>query len=287
MPAVTRTPEAVTNPPRNIEFVRSAHPDSAWHADGADATDVYDALSMMFPDGERFFIESVKHFRHKTSGKLSDDVRDFIAQEALHTREHVAFNQLCDAPAALKARADAIIAYEIDLSRKQGPTAMLCATIALEHMTAVFADTVLRDPSIMAAKRDEVGRLWIWHAMEEAEHKGVAYDLFLKVSENWKQSQRYYARALSMILATRMFLWNWSTIALWLMERRGVTGLSARWRLLKVWFGRKGLIRRSIGGYFAWFQTGFHPWSHDNRALIEKWRGAFEPAAPRETAEAA
>lgn len=287
MSAAKQTPGAITNPPRNFEFVRTPHPDATWHADGADATDVYDALSMMFPDGERFFIEAVKHFRHKASGKLADDLRDFIAQEALHTREHVAFNQICDAPAALKARAAAAIAAEIDVTRKHGPAAMLCATIALEHMTAVFADAVLRDPSIVDAKRDEVRRLWIWHAMEEAEHKGVAYDLFLKVSEKWSPSQRYRARAISMIMATRMFLWNWSSIALWLMERRGVTGLDARWRLLKVWFGRKGLMRRSIGGYFAWFKAGFHPWDHDNRALIEKWRGAFEPAAPRDDAEAA
>lgn len=287
MSAAKLTPSTVVNPPRNLEFVRSAHADGPWHVDGADATDVYDALSMMFPDGERFFIEAVKHFRHKATGKLADDVRDFIAQEALHTREHVAFNQLCDAPAELKARADAIIAAEIEFTRSQGHTAMLCATIALEHMTAVFADAVLRDPSIMTGRRDEVSRLWIWHAMEEAEHKGVAYDLFQTVSEKWTPSQRYRARAISMIMATRMFLWNWSAIALWLMERRGVTGLSARWRLLKVWFGARGLIRRSIGGYFAWFQTGFHPWDHDNSALIEKWRSEFQPAAPDKSAEAA
>lgn len=287
MSAVKTTPALINNPPRNLEFVRTAHPDAAWHCDGADATDVYDALSMMFPDGERFFIEAVKHFRHKASGKLADDVRDFIAQEALHMREHVAFNQLCEVPADVKARISKIILAEIEATRGQGPAAMLCATISLEHMTAVFADAILRDPSVMASKRDEVTKLWIWHAMEEAEHKGVAYDLFLKTSEKWGSSLRYRARALSMLMATRMFLWNWSTIALWLMERRGVTGLSARWRLLKVWFGRNGLMRRTAGSFFAWFRPGFHPWQHDNHALIEQWRSTFQPAAPSETAEAA
>jgi uncharacterized protein len=287
MSTVQQTPASVTNPPRNLEFVRTPHHDGPWHSDGADATDVYDALSMLFPDGERFFIESVKLFRDKADGKLAADLRDFIAQEALHTREHVAFNQLCDAPAGLKARADKIIREQIEQSRAQGPIAMLCATIALEHMTAIFADVVLRDPSVMAARREEVQRLWIWHAMEEAEHKGVAYDLFLKVSEKWTPKQRYRARAISMALAAHMFFWNWSKIALWLMERRGVTGLDARWRLLKVWFGRKGLMRRSMGGFFAWFKPGFHPWNHDNRALIDQWRGAFPAAAPKDAAEAA
>jgi uncharacterized protein len=287
MPALKQTPATVTNPPRNLTFVRSAHADGAWHADGPDVTDVFDALSMLFPDGERFFIESVKHFRDKATGKLADDVRDFIAQESLHMREHVAFNQLCDAPAALKASADAIIQAQIEESRRQGPVAMLAATIALEHMTAIFADAILRDPSLAAAKRAEVSRLWIWHSMEESEHKGVAYDLFLKVSEKWTPWQRYRARAIIMALATHKFLWNWSSISLWLMERRGMTGFSARMTLLKVWFGRKGLLRRSIGGYLAWFKPGFHPWDHDNKALIEKWRGEFQPSAPDSASEAA
>jgi hypothetical protein len=242
---------------------------------------------MLFPDGERFFIEAVKHFRDKATGKLADDLRDFIAQEALHMREHVAFNQLCDAPPALKAKAEKAIRDQIDITRRQGPVAMLCATIALEHMTAVFANVVLRDPSIVKSERDEVQRLWIWHAMEEAEHKGVAYDLFLSVSKSWSPWQRYRARLISMALAMHMFFWNWSAIALWLMERRGVTGLSARWRLLKAWFGSRGLLRRSAGGFLSWFKPGFHPWDHDNRALIASWRGAFPAAAHHESAEAA
>jgi uncharacterized protein len=287
MAAVLKTPANVTNPPRNIEFVRQPHGAQHWHLGGEDATDVYDALSMLFPDGERFFIESVKLFRDKADGKLADDIRDFIAQESLHTREHVAFNNLCDAPAELKARADEIIRAQIDESRRQGPIAMLCATVALEHLTAVFADIVLRDPSVMDCRREDVQRLWVWHAMEEAEHKGVTFDLFLKVSEKWTRWQRYRARVISMVLATHMFLWNWSTISLWLMEQRGVTGLSARWRLLKVWFGRKGLFRRSAGGFLSWFFPEFHPWDHDNRALIAQWRGAFPAAAPHQPASSA
>jgi hypothetical protein len=283
------TPAANTNPPRDIAFVRSAHADAAWHIDGADASAVYDALSMLFPDGERFFIESVKHYRGRATGKLADDVRDFITQEALHTREHAAFNALAGMSSDLSARVSALIQARIDEARAQGPAAMLCATIALEHMTAVFADCVMRDPSLMQGRREEITRLWVWHAMEEAEHKGVAFDLFQTVSRSWGRWRRYQARVLSMFLATHMFLSNWARVSLWLMEARGVTGWDARKRLLGVWFGRRGLLRRSIGGYLSWFRPGFHPWDHNNSALIEKWRGAFSTpaAAPSETAEAA
>jgi uncharacterized protein len=285
------TPATVSNPPRNIEFVRTAHIDAAWHVDGADASAVYDALSMLFPDGERFFIESVKHYRARATGKLASDVRDFIAQEALHTREHAAFNALAGMSPELSARVSALIQARIADARAQGPAAMLAATISLEHMTAVFADCVLRDPSLMHSRRDEVTRLWVWHAMEEAEHKGVAFDLFQCVGEKWGRWKRYQARVVSMVLATHMFLSNWARVSLWLMEARGVTGWDARKRILKVWFGRRGLVRRSIGGYLSWFRPGFHPWDHDNHALIEKWRGAFPTAAapesPVDAAEAA
>jgi hypothetical protein len=282
------SPASVSSPPRDIAFVRQRDGGAPWHADGADATAVYDALSLLFPDGERFFIESVKIFRSKAEGKLAADIRDFIGQEALHTREHAAFNALIDAPSAFHARVDALIQAQIAKARTQGPVAMLGATIALEHMTAIFADIVLRDPAVMASPREDVSRLWQWHAMEEAEHKGVAFDLFATVSRKWSGWNRYRARAISMVLATHMFLWNWSTVALWLLERQGVTGFSARWRLYRVWFGPRGLLRRSLGGYFAWFRPGFHPWDHDNRALIAQWRSRFVPSGDVHTgAEAA
>lgn len=272
------SPVDMNSPPRNLEFARGRADAEAWHVDGRDASAVYGALSLMFPDGERFFIEAVKHFRTRATGKLAQDLKDFIAQEALHTREHLRFNRLLVPSTELNARVDLLVQTRLAEIRARGPAAMLVATVCLEHLTAVFADDIMREPSLMASPDADITNLWQWHALEEAEHKGVAFDLFQIVGAKWGQGRRYRIRAMNMVLVTSLFLWNWATLSLWLMELSGVTGLTARIRLLCVWFGRRGLLRRSIGGYLQWFRPGFHPWDHDNRALIAVYREKFAAA---------
>ena len=57
------------------------------------ASHVVAALSAVFPDGEDFFVRSVRHFRDQiTDPALRRQVAGFIGQEATHGREHRAFN---------------------------------------------------------------------------------------------------------------------------------------------------------------------------------------------------
>src|SRR5580698_8534109 len=50
-------------------------------------------LSAVFPDGEDFFVRSVRTFRDAvTDPALKRQVAGFIGQEAVHGREHRAFN---------------------------------------------------------------------------------------------------------------------------------------------------------------------------------------------------
>ena len=57
-------------------------------------TTFMNALSLLFPEGEQFFVESVKHMQARiTSPELQRRVAGFIGQEAMHGREHRAFNE--------------------------------------------------------------------------------------------------------------------------------------------------------------------------------------------------
>src|SRR3954463_12854487 len=54
-------------------------------------------LSAVFPDGEDFFVRSVRHFRDQiTDPALKRQVAGFIGQEAMHGREHRALNDHLD-----------------------------------------------------------------------------------------------------------------------------------------------------------------------------------------------
>ena len=62
------------------------------------------------------------------------------------------------------------------------PLARLAATVALEHLTAILAAALLDGRSGSLAGADpRVAELWRWHAVEETEHKSVAFDVYAVV----------------------------------------------------------------------------------------------------------
>src|SRR5512137_2531947 len=91
-----QTPADIAVLPRDIHFPTESAHGTAWLGGDPIATAVFNALSLTFPDGERLFIDSVRAFRGGLQGKLADDVRAFIAQEAMHSREHASLNAQLD-----------------------------------------------------------------------------------------------------------------------------------------------------------------------------------------------
>ena len=135
--------------------------------------------------------------------KLADDVQDFITQEAIHSREHHLLNNKIDRS---KYPVDAIeseIRENIKFAYEGGNFRILMATICLEHFTAMMADLMMdlhTDYGPLFSKTDPtLERLWRWHAMEETEHKAVAYDVFLEATKDWSPLKRYYRRCMSML----------------------------------------------------------------------------------------
>ena len=58
-------------------------------------THLLNALSLTFPDGERFFVDSVRAFRDQAQSKEQQkEISGFIGQEAMHSLEHDTFNKM-------------------------------------------------------------------------------------------------------------------------------------------------------------------------------------------------
>ncbi|HRO02572.1 MAG TPA: metal-dependent hydrolase, partial [Terricaulis sp.] len=202
-----KTPADITIPPRDLRFDLEAARKGHWLGDAV-GTAVFNALSITFPDGERLFIDAVKHYRTDLDGKLAEDVRNFIAQEAIHSREHHTLNQIIDRERYPVERIEAAVKERTALSRSRGPAGMLLSTIALEHFTAMMADEFARSQDVFAHADPEIERMWRWHAMEETEHKGVAYDVYLHAAREWSPLKRYLRRTIAMALITVLFTRN-------------------------------------------------------------------------------
>ena len=274
-----RTPDDVTILPRDLHFDMAAAGSGPWLDGNEVATAVFNAMSLTFPDGERLFIDAVKAYRSEVSGKLAQDVKDFITQEAIHSREHHLLNNQIDRTKYPVAEIEAAINENIALGRSGGRFRMLMATICLEHFTAMMADLMIGldvDGVPLFSKTDPaLERLWRWHAMEETEHKAVAYDVFLEATSDLPAIKRYFRRSLSMLIITRHFTENITQYAAKLLVADGYDPKDAT-RAVKAFLWKKpALFGKGWKVWLSWFKPGFHPWDHDNRDVMAKWKEDF------------
>lgn len=269
MPPTSRTPADLTIYPRNIKFAvdgAKAH----WWANGDPiATALFNAFSVTFPDGETHFIESVVRYKNDVSEPLRSQITAFVRQEAAHTREHIAFNDAVAQGGYDISRILARTKARTDLARTKPPQVQLAATAALEHFTALFAHEILSNPAVTKGMPEDLARLWRWHSIEEIEHKAVAFDTFLAATAKLPARRRYVLRVTVMALVTMFFTRSMITNVADLLRQDGFEPRQLRWRALSYLFGRPGVLRRILPAYLDYFRPGFHPWSHDDRALIE------------------
>ncbi len=202
----TQTPSDLSIHPRDIAFRRTP-PLARWWLDGDPAaTAFFNALSASFPQGERFFMDAVRPYRETADPKLRDQIAAFTIQEAVHSREHLVFNSDVAGQGYDFSRIDRYLKVRFDFGRKLPRLDQLCATIALEHFTAILAHALLSDGDDLANAPPELKRMWHWHAIEEIEHKAVAYDTFLFATRHFSPLRRWFLRCWTMVLSTFIFL---------------------------------------------------------------------------------
>ena len=232
---------------------------------------VVSVLSSLFPEGEDFFVRSVRSYRDEiTDAELKKQVAGFIGQEAMHGRHHREFNERLAELGYPTHAIDRTLRWGFKASEKlPGRARRLAVTTALEHYTATLAETLLTDVRAQDSfDVDEVRDLFLWHALEESEHKAVAFDVFSAVSG------KHRMRRLVMNLTTVGFfavVVFGTTISLafdpatWrhpIHLLRSLAGLRrSPWVSLAVW--------RRLRDYN---RHGFHPDDWDATDLTAGWR---------------
>lgn len=254
---------------RDLKFNLPAERISDWNAGSVHLSQFMNTLSLFFPVGERFFIEAVRNYRDRIADpELKKAVTAFIGQEAMHGREHEQYNAALFARVPEAAAMERAVARFLAFLQRRAPKSLrLSATIALEHFTAIMADGLLREPRILERADPRFAALWQWHALEETEHKAVAYDVWEAVKGRGPAA--YAERALGLLLATAIF---WSLALpfyLRILRREGRLTDWAGWRVfLRHAFGEIGFLRKLVRPWADYFRPRFHPWNHDNRHFL-------------------
>jgi len=262
------TPADLSITPRDRRFGRDAATPRLWHGGRVEATAIYNALSATFPIGEAYFVESVRAFREGAPPKLAEEIKGFTTQEAIHSREHDAFNKRAANAGYDLSKLEERVSERLAITRSRPPIVNVAATMALEHFTAILAHQLLANPRHLEGAEPETADLWRWHAVEEIEHKGVAYDTWLHATRGWPRYKRWRVKAKVMLLVTRNFLVDRTAGALELMRQDGVTGLKAWWLLMTYLWVRPAMFRKIAGAWLSYFLPGFHPWNVDDRHLL-------------------
>jgi predicted metal-dependent hydrolase len=267
------TPADVQIKPRNRSHDIAEALQGEWLDNNAFLTAVFNGMSITFPAGEKFFIDSVRHFAGEvTDPVLKDHIKGFCGQEGFHRREHQRYNEaLCDARGYDLNKLEGKLTGRLVWAQKNlTPLQNLAITVAIEHFTAVLAELLLRSDSVMNKADPAMRDLWRWHSAEEMEHKSVAFDVYRAVGGSealrlavMKRASFFIGfelmRAGFYILRKDKQLFNFS---LW---RRGLAGL----------FGKHGAFKGGWAPYTEFYAEGFHPWQQDTRQLLVDW--AAEP----------
>jgi uncharacterized protein len=272
------TPADLAITVRDQRFGRETKPSRWWLGGDPVATAWHNALSATFPRGEAMFIEAVKAFRDGAPPKLEAEIRAFVKQEINHTREHVVFNKAAAEAGYDMAKIDARVEELMALIKQRPAIVNLAATIALEHYTAMMAHEFLANPKHFQDAEPETAAMWRWHAMEEIEHKGVAFDTYLHATQGWSRWRRWKLKSLMMLVITKNFIRNRWNDTLELLAQDGLSGWTVKARLFWYLAGTPGVLRKIVPAWFAYFLPGFHPWNHDDRVLIGKAESAFADA---------
>jgi uncharacterized protein len=274
----TKTPLDLVITPRDRRFGRGVKQSRWWLGGDPFATAFFNALSVTFPKGEAFFIESVRSFRDGAPPKLAAEIKAFITQEIMHTREHVSFNNRIVEAGYDVTKLDARVDQVLAMVRARPAVLNLCATIALEHYTAILAQHILKDDLVFAGTDDELAAMWRWHAVEEIEHKGVAYDTWLHATRDWSRFKRWRVKAIMMTIVSINFWIHRYKGAIELLRQDDITGWSAHKGLLNYLLVKPGLLRKLAGPLASYFMPGFHPWNQDDRALISLAESDYQAA---------
>ncbi|MEO9598990.1 metal-dependent hydrolase [Parasphingorhabdus sp.] len=263
---------------RNRHFASALIERRRWVGGDPFASAFFNALSVTFPKGEIFFIESLKKFRNQVPPKLQGEIRAFIQQEAVHSREHHCFNQHLEGCDLDISRLEQTIADVVNGIRTMPEISHLVATMCIEHITAILAAEVIANPKHFADADEHQRKLWLWHASEEIEHKGVAYDTWLYMTKDWNPVKRWFVRSMFFAKISLGFTMNRAKGILDLLRQDGISGFRAWIGLAHYALIGPAPFRRTIGPWAQFFKPGFHPWDIDDRDLIQLAESEYEAA---------
>lgn len=246
-----------------------------WNRDSVVRSNLFNSLSVFLPAGEQFFVQTVRQnqARSAPAGATAEgELTAFVMQESAHKKQHEIYNRRLETrcPSARGCGRYMEASWPIKRALMTGMSA-LAVTVVIEHMTTTIARIVLDRPGVLGGDT-EYAMLWRWHALEELEHKEVAFDFYRSL----RGSGAFLKLVMAIVSIVFLLEYGWVYVRLMADERQLFRG--SNWsELLKVC--RSTSCRRMVAEYLRFFGTRFSPSALDDSALVAAWRADSELSA--------
>ena len=165
-----------------------------WYNGNAPLTYFTNALFTLFPQGEEFFVASVREHKDKLSGQEYEDVKKFIAQETLHGNQHLRLQKIIEETGFPINEFDSFYRQTAFLNDNSflawsklffGENISIAITSAIEHCTASLVFSLAKS-NLFHLMPKSISDLLKWHSLEELEHKDIAFNVLQKVDPSLK-----------------------------------------------------------------------------------------------------
>ncbi|MCA9702125.1 MAG: metal-dependent hydrolase [Myxococcales bacterium] len=225
-------------------------------------------LSGVFPPGEREFIRSVRLFMAEIHDpELLEQVELFSKQEGQHALQHRHLNEIFERLGYGTDKVAAYVEKQIqEMMTQRSPAERLAVTVVLEHYTASLAHFALTRPEFFDSLPAAARELLFWHAIEEIEHKAVAFEVYQRCVGDRSLLRKAMLIELVMFPVTVIGLQRQM-----LRDRGWRPNLDELLETGKFLFGRRGVFPTVLPQYLAIFRPDFHPWDFDDSELVAKW----------------
>lgn len=256
---MTKTAQPDIEARKDLDFGLDENTPKYWHSNDPFKTRIHDALQSTFPEGERYFISCIRAFRDRIKDpKLQHEVKEFTVQEAQHGIAHTTYNKLLEKQGMPMER---LLAFHKDKTRgdekRFSPEFNLALTASFEHFTALLADAYFSRKETTAGMDPKMKALFAWHAIEEMEHRSVAFNVMQSVAK-----VGYFKRSYAMIYGTWMVMYFMFSLSDEMLKADGFSKWQRRkmfFKNLNWMFGYKGILSSFTPSLLRYFKPGFHP----------------------------
>ncbi|MGC4062915.1 MAG: metal-dependent hydrolase [Aquabacterium sp.] len=263
-------------PRERLNFALDGDIEKYWFGGDAFKSRFWDALSVIFPPGEKFFMTCVRDFRDQiTDPKMLEDIQGFNRQEAQHTLVHRQDNDRLRKQGINVDRLNKYVEnlLSVHYRGRYSRAYTLAITSALEHFTSIIAHSLFDKRDIMKEADHRVRAMYAWHAIEEVEHKGVAYDVMVDYAK-----VGYFKRVFALMHASVMFPATIFWVQRQLFIEDGFTAFQRAKLFAKgMWwlFKPGGLLQPMAKHYWTYYKPGYHPWEESDQYGYDEWLAAF------------